>query len=167
MVRRHPTPICLVGRFPYTDVIYADEHLDENLRRLSERLGIDHPHVEMGQKHSTGAKSKIPELFKGKAHLVLRLLKIFDEDCRVLPKACEVGELLSSLEDNDKTKSKISATTLLLLLKITIQKHKQQLLLECVLSHQCSACRYERINTNFNQTRVFINEHLIVYKEVG
>jgi hypothetical protein len=91
--------ICLIGKFPYTDVIYADENLDENLSRLSERLGIDHPHVEKGQNHSTGAKSKFLEIFKGRAHLVLRLLKLYDEDCRVLPKACEIGELLSSLEE--------------------------------------------------------------------
>jgi hypothetical protein len=84
----------------------VDEHLDKNLCRLSDRLGIDHPPVEKAQKHSSGAKSKIPELFQGKAHLITRLLKLFDEDCRVLPNACEAGELLPSLEDNGSSNSK-------------------------------------------------------------
>jgi len=96
--------LCNLRTFPYTDIIYVDDHFDEKLRRLSEKIGVVHPAEEAKtRKHSTGANQKMVDIFRGKKGLLARILNLFDEDCRLLPEACDVDDLLASLEEKEET----------------------------------------------------------------
>lgn len=71
-----------------------DDHFDAKLRGLSERLGVDyHDGDAKTRKHSTGANKKMVDIFRGKKGLIDRILNLFHEDCRLLPKACHVDDL--------------------------------------------------------------------------
>jgi len=92
------TPLCNVQKFPYTDIIYADETMSVRLRDLSSKLGVKHPtEDEVTSKHSTGAKKNMAALFKGKKELIGRILKMFEEDCHIFPEACDVEELMRAI----------------------------------------------------------------------
>jgi len=96
--------LCNLRTFPYTDIIYVDDRFDGKLRRLSERIGVIHPTEEgKTRNHNTGANKKMVDIFRGKKGLLARILNLFDEDCRLLPKACDVDDLLASLEEKEET----------------------------------------------------------------
>jgi hypothetical protein len=92
-------PLCMLKTYPYTDIIFVDDYFNENLRALSKRLGVSHPTGDEKQtrKHSTGAKTKMANMFEGKEYLLDRILKLFDQDCRLIPNACDVDELRSAI----------------------------------------------------------------------
>jgi hypothetical protein len=93
------TSLCMLRTYHYTDIIYMDDNFDESLRDLSKRLGIDHPDADnkATRKNATGAKKKLAGIFKHNEEWIDRILKIFERDCRLLPKACEVDELRSAI----------------------------------------------------------------------
>merc|ERR1712226_910881 len=92
------SPLCNAKKYPYTDIIVADETLSTRLKTLSAKLGVEHPMENSGTStHSTGAKEKLAAMFKGKVNLVGRILKMFEEDCELLPEACDVEDLMKLL----------------------------------------------------------------------
>ena len=83
--------LCGVEKFPYTDIIVANESLNANLKVLSKKLGVEHPEKSQHTtSHKTGAKYEMISLFEGKQELIGRILKLFEEDCKQIPKACDV-----------------------------------------------------------------------------
>ena len=39
------------------------------------------------------------DIFKGKKELIKRILKMFGEDCKLFPEACDIEELMISVEE--------------------------------------------------------------------
>ena len=91
-------PLCNPQKFPYTDVIIADEHLSDKLRELSAKLGVQHPKEDkQTRSHGTGAKKKLVSIFKDQPELIQRLLVLFKEDCDMYPEICDVSELYKAI----------------------------------------------------------------------
>mmetsp|Transcript_40458 Transcript_40458/g.60679 ORF Transcript_40458/g.60679 Transcript_40458/m.60679 type:complete len:312 (-) Transcript_40458:261-1196(-) len=87
-------PLCNPNQFPYTDVIIADEHLNEKLEELSAKMGVEHPKGDKKTtSHGTGAKNMLVSIFKDQPELIERLLVLFKEDCDMYPDLCDVGDL--------------------------------------------------------------------------
>ncbi len=94
------TPLCNLDRFPYTDIIQADEHLSTRLKNISSKLGVEHPEEKKKtSKHKTGAKEKMVAIFKDKPHLIKKILNMFKEDCERIPESCNVEEILAAIEE--------------------------------------------------------------------
>jgi hypothetical protein len=91
---------CNPQKIPYTDIIYADNTMSAHLEQLSKKLGVEHPHENnRTSNHATGAKDKMVDLFKGKKELIPRILNMFQEDCHMFPKLCDVEDLISAVEE--------------------------------------------------------------------
>ena len=145
-----PAPICLVGRFPYTDAsmwtntwtkIFAVCQTGwESITLLWRR----HKSIarEQSRRFRNSSKAKHTWLQDSSSFS----MKIA-ESCRTRVKQENSFLLWKTTAAATQNRNK-KYHLLPLLSKIIIQKHKQHLLLECVLSHQCSTCRYERIHTN-------------------
>ena len=85
-------------KFPFTDVIIADEHLSDKLRELSAKMGVQHPKEDkQTTSHGTGAKKKLVSIFKDQPELIKRLLVLFKEDCDMYPEICDVSELYKAI----------------------------------------------------------------------
>ncbi len=95
----HPqTPLCNVGKYPFTDIIRVDENLNSKLEALSSKLGVKHPAMqEKTSRHRTGSKNKLVDLFKGRPRLVKRILKLYSDDCKTIPEACDVKDLMAQI----------------------------------------------------------------------
>jgi len=93
------TPLCNLKRFPYTDMVRADEHLNTRLKNISSKLGVEHPEEnKKTSKHKTGAKEKMVNIFKDKPFLIQKILSMFKEDCERIPDACNVDEIMAAIE---------------------------------------------------------------------
>ena len=80
--------------YPVTDILHADDTLSDSLRNLSKKLQIDHPFEDKKtSSHSTGAKDKMKDLFLGRRELISRIMKLFEQDCKILPELCENKDL--------------------------------------------------------------------------
>ncbi len=97
-------PLCSLGKFPFTDMISADETLSDSLKALSEKLGVEHPlEDKRSSNHSTKAKAKMVGMFKDRSHLIQRILDMFKVDCENIPGACDIDELMAAIvEENEK-----------------------------------------------------------------
>jgi len=96
------TPLCNVERFPYTDIIQADENLSEKLKVISTKLGVPHPDEnKKTTKHKTGAKEKMVEIFKDRPHLIKKILAMFKEDCERIPQSCDVKDIMAAIEGKE------------------------------------------------------------------
>lgn len=85
------TPLCNFKKFPYTDIVFVDDDLSIKLQRLSVKLGVKHPLDDpKTSSHKTGARFRIANLLNENRDLIRRILKIFKEDCEVLPASCKV-----------------------------------------------------------------------------
>ncbi|KAL3908649.1 MAG: hypothetical protein SGILL_008405 [Bacillariaceae sp.] len=92
------TTFCEFGRYPYTHLIFADEGLTGKLRNLSFAIGANFtPPSKKTANHKTGSKMKAVELFRGRKDLLRRVLDMFEVDCRAVPNACDVSELLRQI----------------------------------------------------------------------
>ena len=99
------TPMCNAKEYPYTDIIMADEHLNDKLKELSDKLGVPHPAENpKTSSHATGAKNKLMDIFLGKEQLIPRILNLFEEDCVMFPNLCDVDDLLQSLANHTNNK---------------------------------------------------------------
>ncbi len=91
-------PLCSLGKYPFTDMISADETLSDSLKALSEKLGVEHPMEDKSTStHSTKAKAKMVALFKDRPHLIQRILDMYKVDCENIPGACNVDELMAAM----------------------------------------------------------------------
>jgi hypothetical protein len=92
-------PLCNVNKFPFTDMINADETLSNSLVMLSEKLGVEHPREEgKTSSHRTGAADKMVAMFKDNPDLIQRILAMFKVDCDSIPGACDVDKLMAAIE---------------------------------------------------------------------
>ncbi len=92
------TSLCSIDKYPFTDIIRVDDNLNSKLKFLSSKLGVRHPEAHRKTaRHRTGSKSHLVELFKGKPHLVSRILAMFEEDCNKIPEACDVKDLMIAI----------------------------------------------------------------------
>ena len=95
------TTLCSLGIYPYTDIIRVDENLTSNLEALSSKLGVKSPEMKkITSRHHTDSKSKLLDLFRGRPHLVGRILEIYKEDCTAIPEACDVKSVMASIGIN-------------------------------------------------------------------
>jgi hypothetical protein len=73
-------------RVNFTDIISVDHTVKESLSSLSKKLGIAHPSTSKNE--STSSHDLVP-LFKGREGLIMRILGLFEEDCKRFPTLCK------------------------------------------------------------------------------
>lgn len=77
-------------RYPFTDIVLVDSQLDLTLKELGERLGVKPylPSGGTGRKHSTDSGKRLQRFLRGRHGLILSVLRLFEQDCAVLPGMC-------------------------------------------------------------------------------
>jgi len=93
------TFVCEYEKYPYTHLIYADDEMNNRLGDLSHLLNVTYNPPKKASAHKTGSEKKMVELFKGRKDLLQRVLDIFEEDCKLLPKLCDVSDLLMDTQN--------------------------------------------------------------------
>jgi len=91
------TVVCETSRYPWTKFVWIED-LDDFLPKLSEVLGKEYkPPSKRSKSHATGSSEKMLKLFQGRKYLLDRVLKIFDQDCKEMPKMCDVQNILPKI----------------------------------------------------------------------
>ncbi len=98
------TPLCGVGRYPFTHIIQVNDTLTNSLEDLSVELGVEHPVEDKRSRgHSTGARDKLIGLLKDKLYLIPRILDLFKEDCKAIPNSCFVDDIIEAVKEDTTT----------------------------------------------------------------
>ena len=72
--------------------------MNDKLVELSKSLNVTYKApTKKASSHKTGSDKKMIELFKGRKDLLDRVLKIFEQDCLILPQLCNVTQLLEDI----------------------------------------------------------------------
>jgi hypothetical protein len=90
--------LCQYGQYPFTHLIFVDQKLNQKLANLSGHLGVNyHSPDHNTASHKTGSERKMARIFKGRKDLLQRVLNIFEQDCKLIPKLCEVEALVADI----------------------------------------------------------------------